>query len=295
MRNTGTDTQLIADFVRRLRRVALHPLALAEADGESPPLPGGMLRWLMEVPTIMEEQDDGTVTVCSPLPNEVQFESLATRVRTFTLSGDRLHWKKALDALDRLTGMADETIRGSSRDLGEEWTRATDRASRARAFYAGYQAADDNGETQHLTDIDLAYAWLYQDVAHGDEVTTGHFGVEERYKAAVSVFSHLAVVALETLHYINHLVELGVITLAVGTFSDPVVVTSDQYVKTGMRLIETAVGDDLSDPALAESVPEHLRPAFVMAQEMVQQRSGDPESEAVTVEVRRSNREMEHW
>jgi len=160
------DTQLVADFVRRLRRVALHPLALDEQgdDDQLPPLPGDLLRRLMHVPTSVADHGDGTVTVRSPLPDEVQFESLATRLRPFTLASDRLHWPKALGALDRLTGLEDPALRSSSSDLGEEWRQATDRTSRARAFYTGYQLADNGGPTQHLTDIDLAYAWLYQDV-----------------------------------------------------------------------------------------------------------------------------------
>jgi hypothetical protein len=136
----------------------------------------------------------------------------------------------------------------------------------------------------------LAYAWLYQDVAHGDEVSTGYFGIKERYRAAVGVFSHLAVVAIETLHYINYLIQLDVITLPAGTLSDPVVVTDVEYVSRlrGM-LVETEVGNDLSDPAIAASVPDELRPAFVLAQQMLTQRSGDPQSEVVTMEVRREH------
>jgi hypothetical protein len=291
------DTQLVADFVRRLRKVALHPLALDEQGGDDqlPPLPGDLLRRLMHVPTSVEDHGDGTVTVRSPLPDEVQFESLATRLRPFTLASDRLHWPKALGALDRLTGLEDPALRSSSSDLGEEWRQATGRTSRARAFYTGYQLADNGGPTQHLTDIDLAYAWLYQDVAHGDEESTGYFGVKERYRAAIGVFSHLAVVAIETLHYINSLVELGVIRLPVGTLSDPVVVTDDEYIsRLRGLLVETEVGNDLSDPAIAASVPDDLRPAFVLAQQMVAQRNGDPQSEVVTMDVRRAHSKSEN-
>jgi hypothetical protein len=285
------DTQLVANFVRRLRRVALHPLALDEQgdDEQLPRLPGDLLRRLMHVPTSAEEHEDGTVTMRSPLPDEVQFESLATRLRPFTLERDRLHWQKALGALDRLTGLEDLALQTSSRDLREEWNQATDRSSRARAYYTGYQVGYGGGRTQHVTDIDLAYAWLYQDVAHGDEVSTGYFGVQERYRAAVSVFSHLAVVAIETLHYINDLAQLGVVTLPIGTFSDPVVVTADDYVFRGLGLLViTEVGNDLSDPAIAASVPDTLKPAFVLAQQMAAQRRGDPQSEVVTMEVRRA-------
>jgi hypothetical protein len=89
-------------------------------------------------------------------------------------------------------------IRLLSRDLRLEWAEVTDRTSRTRAFWSSY-VVGKNGEggQGQFTDIDLACAWLYQDVAHGDEVSTGHFEVRERYRAAVGVFAHMAVVAIE--------------------------------------------------------------------------------------------------
>ena len=250
-----------------------------------PLMAGGLLRHLMQAPTSMDKHGDGTVTLSTPLPDEVQFESLATRLRPFTLTSDRLYWSNALDAVDRLTGGADALVCKSTTELRAEWTRATDRTSRARAFFTGYEAKHDSTLTMDTTDIDLAYAWLYQDVAHGDEVSTGMFDVLDRYRAAVSVFSHIAVVAIETLHYLNDLVELGALALPVGTFSDAVVVTQTEYRMRG-AFMETEVGNDLSDPALADQLPEELRPAFRLAERMVQKRSGDPQSEVVTMEVR---------
>ncbi len=102
-------------------------------------MPGDLLRKLMNVEIKGEVRSDGTATLRSPLPDEVQFESLATRVRAFTLPNDRLYWSKALGALDRLTGLNDMAIRVSSRDLRKEWTEATDRSSsRIRAYWSSY-------------------------------------------------------------------------------------------------------------------------------------------------------------
>lgn len=137
----------------------------------------------------------------------------------------------------------------STEGLRGEWMRATDRTTRARAFFTGYAPADGSAGGRHFTDIELAFAWLYQDVAHGDAVTTGHFDMTDRYRAAVNVFSSMAVVALETLEYINELVELEVITLPVGTFADTVIVTDREHVARGVAFIETDVSDDLTDPA----------------------------------------------
>jgi len=288
--STDRHTQLVSDFVCRLRRVALHPLALqCGVDGADglPPLPGDLLRQYMALNPIREDHEDGTVTLRHPLPDEVQFESLATRLRPFTLTDDHLYWSRALNALGRLTADSDALVRKSLKDIRSEWKHATDRTPRARAFFTGYEAKGDPALTMDMTDIELAYAWLYQDVAHGDETKTGLFDVLDRFRAAVSVFSHIAVVAIETLHYINGLAELGIIALPVGTFSDPVIVTETEHTFTG-SFIETEVGNDLSDPALAQRLPEHLRPALRLAQRMVQNRAGDPQSEVVTMQVRRT-------
>lgn len=238
-------------------------------------MPGDLLRKLMNVQIEAEIRSDGTATLRSPLPDEVQFESLATRVRAFTLKKDRLYWPKALSALDRITGLEDLALRLSSRALRDEWTGATDRTSRTRAYRIGYRiGAEGDGGKGRITDIDLAYAWLYQDVAHGDPVSTGRFEVKERYRAAVGVFSHLAVVAIETLHYINHLVEFDVIELPVGTFTDPVTVTDTEFVMKGL-LYESEVGADLGDAETGGPLPGHFHPAWDLVHQLHEQRRAE--------------------
>ncbi len=125
MQTTGdADVQLVADFVRRLRRVALHPLALDDQGGDDfPCLPGAYLRMLMTAGGTLLVRPDRSATMRSPLPDEVQFESLATRVRTLTIKSDRLYWPTALDALDRLTGLEDERVRLYSEKLRHHWIR----------------------------------------------------------------------------------------------------------------------------------------------------------------------------
>jgi hypothetical protein len=145
-----------------------------------------------------------------------------------------------------------------------------------RAYRTGYRVGDDDdGEQRHFTDIDMAFAWLYQDVAHGDKVSTGYFDVTERYRAAVQVFSHLAVVTIQTLHYINDLAARGLLELPVGTFTDPVVVRDREFTEQ-VHYFETAVGADLSE--LDHLVPEHLQPALDFEQE------DDGQGEAITAQ-----------
>jgi hypothetical protein len=255
------DVALIVDFVRRLRRVALHPLALEERDDEELPLPGDQLRYLMSVTVNFFIRGDSTATMRVPFPDEVSFESLAVRVRSFTLPKDRLFWKKGLAALDRLTGLDHYLVRSSSEELREEWRAALARDAETRA----YRVDTDDGS---LTDLDLAYAWLYQDVAHGDASKTLHFDIIERYLAAIGIFSHIAVVAIETLHYVNLLVQDGVIDLPVGTFSDPVIVTTNEYDRDAkVYMADPDTDFDFAGIGPDDELPPHFRPAYEVLSE----------------------------
>jgi hypothetical protein len=73
-----------------------------------------------------------------------------------------------------LTGLEDESVRLYSEKLRHHWAQATERNTpEARAYVAGYRIGKEGEAGQgHYTDLGLAYAWLYQDVAHGDPVST---------------------------------------------------------------------------------------------------------------------------
>jgi hypothetical protein len=234
------DLQLVVDFVRRLRRVALHPLSI----GEPGQMPGELLHRLrgQAMKIAMKSDDDGTLT--SPLPDEVQFESIAVRVRVFTVKSDRLYSVEALNALNRLTGLDRPDVSQASEILRDMWDRATERPLEQGVLVRGYFVLTEDGKKQ--TDVDLAWAWLYEDSIHGDEASTGHLGVMIKFAAAVGVFSHITVVALKTLHHINRLCEVGIIQLPVGTFSDTVVVRGSEFRMKVTGFSETEVGRDLT-------------------------------------------------
>lgn len=101
---------------------------------------------------------------------------------------------------------------------------------------------------------------MYEDSIHGDEASTGHLGVMMKFAAAVGVFSHIAVVALNTLHHINRLCEVGIIDLPVGTFSDTVVVTGKEFRMKVTGFGETEVDRDLTDLNPADPLPDFIRP-----------------------------------
>lgn len=259
------DLRLLADAVRRLRRIAEHPLAKQDE--------GEFLKKLYTVETKAQVRSDGTATMRRPLPDEVQFESLATRVRVFMLSRDRLYFGKVFDALDRMT-VGDQRAQEVNQNIRDGWTKATDRTSRTRAYRIIQQDMASGGEAEQAHDVDLAFAWLYQDVAHGDEPSTGGIGIMHRYQAAVGVFSHVAVMALHTLVYIKQLVEVGAIQLPEAAFNDQVIVTDTEVVMEG-KMYESEVGADLGDFELGGPVPQHFRPAFDAIHQIVQGQDRD--------------------
>src|SRR5258705_5589664 len=168
--------QLVVDVVRRLRRVAVHPPALEPDDEDRCLEPGGVLRKLMNVFMTVTVVNGQPQSMTTPVAEELQFESLDIRARAFTLESDRLYWKDALAALDRLTGRGEMLLDTSSTLLWEQWHEATGRDDRVRAYFVVTE--DEQKNTKKQTDVDLAYAWLYQDLAHGDAVTTGHLGIQ---------------------------------------------------------------------------------------------------------------------
>ena len=89
------DVRLVADFVRRLRRVALHPLARDDQ--------GELLRELMSIRASFTVRPEGLSSFKFKLVDEVMFESLALRLRPLTLNDDHVSFYSALKALDRLT------------------------------------------------------------------------------------------------------------------------------------------------------------------------------------------------
>jgi hypothetical protein len=244
-------------FVARLRRISLHPLALQD-DRE-------FLNKLYTVEMKTEVRSDGTAMLRSPLPDEVQFESLATRVRPFTIKSDPTYYVRTLEALNQLTDLNDPQIANNAKRLRKDWD-VTDRTSRTRAYLISTEAGA-------YTDIELAFAWLYQDAVKSDASTTGEIGIVERYRAAVGVFSHIAVIALRTLDYIKLLSELGKLELPDGTFTDPVTVTNTEIVMDG-QLFAGPVGTEVNLPDVLSSgqIPEGFRTAFDSVHEEVQRR-----------------------
>lgn len=205
--STESDTKVVAAFVRRLRRVAAHSLLRDDR--------GDFLNDLAQVTFRGTPNGDGTMTLHQRLPDEERFESLAARLRPFTLEKDPLSYVKAFDALDRLIDSDEPKCQEITNVMRAEWSKATDRTIRTRAYTV-------ITESETVNDVDLAYAWLYGDLVHGDH-GKNLLSPMQRFQAAVGVFSAVAIAALATLNLIRQLADMAAVTLPEGTFTGPVI------------------------------------------------------------------------
>jgi hypothetical protein len=259
------DVRTVAHFVRRLRRVAQHPLARNH---------GELLDQLAKVPVTVTKTTGGKALMRSPLPDEVAFESLATRLRPFLEPRDDLHFEKAFNALGRLLTPDYERFRWIVQEVHEEWRASTERSDRTRAYFISTEA-------QKYSDVVLAFSWLYGDSVHGDHEKVETLNILERFRAAVGFFSGVAVVALATSNMLRQLVELGAIELPEEAFTDHVVVTEREIIRE-VEAYETDVGIDVSDDLAAfmesgQPLPAHIRPLHELMAELRAQRPPDHE------------------
>ena len=143
---------------QRPRNRPYSPIVCAGAGIRLPHGRGEFLNSLSSVRTTMTFRSDGKATLRSPLPDEVAFESLASRLRPFTVDTDDLFYGKAFDALDQLLAAPKhDKFRRISQAVHQDWRTATDRTSRTRAYRISSEAA------QHA-DVDLAFSWLHGDL-----------------------------------------------------------------------------------------------------------------------------------
>lgn len=242
------DTARLSAFVRRLRRIEAHPL-IADNGGE-------LVRTLQKTQfkiTVFPETQETFVRF--DLPDEVQFESLAARLRPMTVKADALHHSKVMDSLEALTSNAtDPQVQKLNSQVRRAWEDATkrdrNRGSATRAYMMSIGTIDGN-LNEHATDLDLAYAWLYEDSVHGDLPSYDEFSARDRYQAATYVFGGIACVALDTLNYIRSLIDNNCLHLPAEALDTPVVVSETswkQKVQAYVGPVQNA--DDLANAGL---------------------------------------------
>jgi hypothetical protein len=243
-------------FVLRARRVREHSLVKTQAQL--------LARLGRGDTTFRVEQNiktgESKTYLVQDFPDEEAMESLATRVRPFTLGDtEDVSYGNVLDAIKELATEAD--IAAASVEplswFDDMWLKT---AGRKHPDPQAMTIITGQGE---VTDLQLMFAWMYYDVVHMDrkEVKTAiGLSVGERYRAAAPVVARIVALAIKTLKLVTALHKSGAISL------DPAVFETAVTVAEPSREIEAEVShapvgtpppadlDDL-DPAVWTPLP----------------------------------------
>ncbi|WNV82897.1 hypothetical protein [Umezawaea sp. Da 62-37] len=238
-----TDEQTVARFVLRARRVKAHSLVQDH---------GNLAERLKEKLTFRLTVDgSGTVSRSLPADEEI-FESLAARVRPLTLASEPIYYEKVIEALERLLAAAPEVTTEQRERLDElraGWI-ATVSGRQVQAYAMQSVNLDGTGATGLVSDTQLAFGWMYADLVHADPKSEKKdalgFSLRERYAAAVSVFSRLAALTVETLRLVKELHDDGVVVVDEQMWTTDVVVAASEITYEGV-IYTAAEGTDMPD------------------------------------------------
>lgn len=156
------------------------------------------------------------------LPPEEAFESLAVRLRPFTMRKEPVYWETALDALEKLISREALAEVMDVDSLRRYWAEVTQGSKVAQAYYVMTQ----DGQ---LTDVQLADLWLNSDALHTQPIqsaTGQQLGLDDRYRAAAGVYARIGACVDYTLYLISYLQGEGLIKLDFAAFTDPVLAQS---------------------------------------------------------------------
>ena len=168
------------------------------------------------------------------LPPEEVLESAAARVRPLILNDEpsySLGTVKALSYFLREQSSPPSVVSYLQR-LTTLWKSFDSRSTESAAYLVQVGRVDGSEPTTSLSDTELAYAWIYGDVVHGDPErlsATQRHGVRERYRAAAPVVCRIMRAALVTLDFIEQLRELGLLELDDDVFERAVVVGDEPF------------------------------------------------------------------
>lgn len=243
-------------FALRARRIAAHSLA---ADRER-------LAEMANPRMAINLNLNGQIELRRELPDEEVFESMAARLRPILVNSESVHHRKVLTALETVLEQAAQdtddlaAIRAEVQRLRVAWSRYDESTLSHHRYTVQQVKINDPDHTLQVSDSQLALAWLYGDLVHvdvkGEKVDGTLLPIRQRYTAAVSYFSGVALLCAETFDVIADLAHRGLLTLDSDVMDTPVVVNSNELVQTGVAYI-APVGTAM--PKLAnpmESAPE---------------------------------------
>lgn len=208
----------IEAFILRARRVKEHSLYKDYDE----------LVRVGNVPFQIDRDMAGQTWVTQTLPPEEVVESAAARVRPLILHDEDSCFKHTLAALGWFLRDVDrDDTRRVLASLKKEWAEFNPKGKDTVAYSVQVGYVGEDVPREPVADNVLAFAWIYGDVVHGDSerlAQTALHGVQERYRAAAPLVCRLIQQTVATLHVIEWLVSLGLITVSGEVFERKVVV-----------------------------------------------------------------------
>ena len=206
-------------FVIRARRVLAHSLVRNDLDLLNE-VARGSFKLVIET---NRETGESTHRLKIKLPPEESFESLAARLRPFTIGKEAVYWSSVLDALEKL--LSKETLETTVdiQSLRDQWSEVVEGSKVAQTYYF----MTDNGM---LTDVQLADRWLNSDSLHTEPIQSAvgqDTTLNERYRAAAGVWARIGACMEHTFRIIDYLVHVGLLELDRSAFTRPVVADSE--------------------------------------------------------------------
>lgn len=195
----------------------------------------------------------GRMTITRRLPaDEEVFESLASRVRPLTVKSEPVYYVKVFDAIEHLVSEADvdDALRARLDDLRRAWDVSEIQGTQVQAYSVQSARIDGTDATNRVSDTQLAAAWLYADLVHADAQGPKQealaFPLHERYAAAVRVFSHMAALAVATLHLVESLRDAQLLALDNSAWEDDVTVGTSELIEEAMAYV-APLGSEVPD------------------------------------------------
>lgn len=209
------DQARLETFVVRARRIQAHSLA---QDPER-------LRALANGATQVTFKDGKTFLSYDHPPEEV-VESAAARVRPLLLDDvSMLSVLKAITSLTADTDQRDE-VRQWAAAIRSDWKGRTGRTPDGKSGFTATYESSATGETSSTNHLELALAWIYGDVVHHDAdhlERTRHWGVGERYRAAVPLVAYVITAAIMVLESVREMHAQGMLEVTTSAWECDVV------------------------------------------------------------------------
>lgn len=224
---------ILRRFVVRARRVEAHSMVQNHS----------VDRYARPV-TEIELQGESSNRIRDMLPDQEVFESLAARVRPCFLEQEPIYLKRVFGSIDLLL----DGRRPPERDLelldacrNDFWNLLDKEGGH---YFVRVFDEEDNPQSAVLSDLLIGDGWLYGDLVHADpkkeKAEAMKLPYRERFFAATSLFSMLAVIVVRLLGLVTDLNERFGFGIDEGAWEEQVVLTDrddDEVVSQKMVLL----------------------------------------------------------